>query len=568
MALEVRRLTETREGAGVLVALAGGPGQGASEFVDDFAGILAEGLVDRQLIVLDQRGTGHSGALSCPALDATAETLSLPALTTRAGRCAEQLGPRRRFYTTTEVVADLEALRAALGAERMALFGVSYGAYVAQRYARAYPARVDRLVLDSPVAQDQGGPFDASSYTAAARALRALCGRRCVDDVAALIRRLPLKGTAYDARGRPHPVRLDSAASLFDLFVSGDFSPSLRAALPAAIGAAVRGDAAPLLRIVGADSDTAQPDAADANAEAFSTALFFATTCAEKPQAWGGPDSGTAGRRQAREGALPALPAPFGRAAADSTQVGTAFCLAWPPTPATAPPAPGPIDTQALVLSGSADLRTPWEEARRTVAAIRDGTLVRVAGAGHAVVSQALPCVERALARFFADEAVGDPCDGQAAPAVALAPSAPRTLRVVPATGVRGRGARLAAAALTTLEDGVRTAAQFGPLSEPVRAGGLRGGRFCARPGEVAGDGRRTLRLVLTGDRYVPGVPVTGTATITRGRLSAASVTVDGRRLRLVRDRLVGRGVRASLRPERLRMPPLIVPAAVDATAC
>ena len=57
----MRRLSETREGRGVLVALAGGPGQGATEFIDDFAGILAEGLVDRQLIVLDQRGTGRSG---------------------------------------------------------------------------------------------------------------------------------------------------------------------------------------------------------------------------------------------------------------------------------------------------------------------------------------------------------------------------------------------------------------------------------------------------------------------------------------------------------------------------
>ena len=58
LALEVRRLIETRDGRGVLVALAGGPGQGATDFIDDFAGVLAEGLVDRQLIVLDQRGTG------------------------------------------------------------------------------------------------------------------------------------------------------------------------------------------------------------------------------------------------------------------------------------------------------------------------------------------------------------------------------------------------------------------------------------------------------------------------------------------------------------------------------
>jgi hypothetical protein len=256
--------------------------------------------------------------------------------------------------------------------------------------------------------------------------------------------------------------------------------------------------------------------------------------------------------------------APFGRAAAGSTQVGTAFCLAWPPTPALAPPAPGPIDAQALVLSGTADLRTPLEEARRATAAIRDGTLVPVSGAGHAVVSQALPCVERALARFFAGEAVGNPCDGQRAPVVALAPRAPASRRAVPLRGVRGPGARFAASVLATFDDAVRAAAQFGPLTEPVKAGGLRGGSFCVRPGEVV-SGRRTLRIALRGDTYVPGVRVTGTATVTRGRLSAASVTAAGRRVRLSGRRLVGDGVRATI---PLRVPPLTVPAAVDAIRC
>src|SRR4051794_22868640 len=63
LALEVSQLNETRDGRGVLVALAGGPGQGASDLIDDFAGALAEALDDRRLIVFDQRGTGQSGAL-------------------------------------------------------------------------------------------------------------------------------------------------------------------------------------------------------------------------------------------------------------------------------------------------------------------------------------------------------------------------------------------------------------------------------------------------------------------------------------------------------------------------
>ena len=590
LSLEVRRLSETREGRGVLVALAGGPGQGATEFIDDFAGVLAEGLVDRQLIVLDQRGTGRSGPLSCPALDGGTELLSPSALTARAGLCAHQLGPRRRFYTTTEVVDDLEILRRALGPARLSLFGVSYGAYVAQRYARRFPDRVDGLVLDSPVAQDQGGPFDRTTYAAVARVLRALCAaRRCpgvadpVADVRRLRARLPLRGAAFDPRGRRRSVRLEREAELFDLLVSSDFSPVLRGALPAAIHAAVRGDAAPLLRLVASDRgqpDPRQPDERNDTADEFSNALFFTTTCQEKPLPWGSSDAATAGRAAQREAALDALGpsalAPFGRAAAASTQVGTAFCLAWPPTPARALPPSGPIDAPALVLSGAADLRTPSEEAERTAAAIRDATLVRVPAAGHAVVSQSLPCVQRALARFFSETAVGNPCDGHRPRATPLAPVPPAGLRTAPRRGVRGRGATIAAATLATVEDTIRTAAIPGALGAPYRAGGLRGGTACARPSPRGAGGRRALRLDLRGVRYVPGLAVSGSATVVAGRLSSLRMTLRGTRgrrgrLRLagrhLRGRLGSRSVRVTLAAARARAPALTVPAELDAGA-
>ena len=559
ISLEVRRLHETREGRGVLVALAGGPGQGASDFIDDFAEILADGLVDRQLIVFDQRGTGRSGALTCPALAHGVARLRFEVLADRVGRCADELGPRRRFYTSAEVVTDLEALRAALGAQQLSLFGVSYGAFVAQRYARAYPARVDRLVLDSPVAQDQGGAFDASSYVAARRVLRALC--HCEAGVRRLAARLPVQGTAYDARGRPRVVRLESPGELFDLLVASDFSPALRAALPAAILSAVRGDTAALARLVAIDRESA----ADEDPEAFSNALFFTTTCLEKPQPWGSAAALLTDRSHRRLDALDALGdlPPFGAGAADSTQVGTGFCLVYTPTEVAATPAPGPIEANALVLSGSEDLRTPTEEARRTVAELHNGTLVRVPGAGHAVVSQNIACVRRAVSRFFGAVAVGNPCDARTA-------GRPRpAARGVSRAGLRGRGVAVAAGVLATVADAIRMAAVAGPLSEPFRGGGLRGGRFCAHPGEIGADGRRPLLLTLRSDRFVRALAVTGSAVVTRSRLSALSVRVRGHgRLVLDGHVLRARGVRARVAASRLRMPGLTVPAAVDATAC
>ena len=374
--------------------------------------------------------------------------------------------------------------------------------------------------------------------------------------------RLPVQGTVYDARGRPRVVRLESPGELFDLLVASDFSPALRAALPTAIVSAARGDAAPLARLVAVDRAAA---AADDEPEAFSSALFFTTTCLEKPQPWGSAAASLAERSHQRLDALEALGdlPPFGLAAADSTQVGTGFCLAFTPTEVAAPPVPGPIEATALVLSGSEDLRTPTEEARRTVADLRNGTLVRVPGAGHAVVSQNIACVRRAVSRFFAGVAVGNPCDARTAVRLRPAP------RVVSQAGVRGRGAAVAAGVLATVEDAIRMAAIAGPLSEPFRGGGLRGGRFCAHPGEIGADGRRSLLLTLRSDRFARGLGVTGSAVVTRGRLSALSVHLRGHGRLVLDGRVVrARGVRARVTASRLRMPGLTVPAAVDATAC
>ena len=587
--LHVRRLTETRDGDEVLVALAGGPGQGSTDFIEDFAGVLAEGLENRQLVVLDTRGTGRSGALGCDALKNVSPAASARELLAPVGRCGRQLGESRRYYTTTEVVEDLEVLRAALEVPRISVFGISYGSYVAQRYARRFPAQVDRLVLDSPVAQDQGGAFDLSSYATVGRVLRELCAHgRCrgitrdpVADLKRLLGRFragPLRATVYNSRGRPRRLRLRAQAELFDLIVSSDFSTALRSALPAAIRSAAHGDGAPLLRLLAIDNGTNDPrefDEQNEDPEEFSNALFFATTCQEKPTPWDSPEAPVAGRRAKRAAAIADLPAgafaPFGRAAADSTQLGTRFCERWPATDVAPVPEPGPIDAPALVLSGRTDLRTPLAEARRTAARISDASLVVVPGAGHSLVSSRIACVQTALTRFFAESAVGNPCAGSPARAVVqeLAPLAPSDLR-----GIRGRGlaAKLTAAALLTLRDGGRVAATRGLLDAAFSFGGLRGGRVCARPGGAEASGRRPLVLVLGRATYVPGVSVSGRATVRGQRIVRASVTLSrgssllgtlrlrGRR---ITGRLGNRRISEDVVAGRLRVPQLIIAASL-----
>ena len=92
--------------------------------------------------------------------------------------CAEQIGPERAFYTSLDCVADIEALRKALGYEKLVLWGTSYGTKVAEEYAQEYPQHVEALVLDSVVPPTGPDPLDRTTFEAIPRILRQLCAYR------------------------------------------------------------------------------------------------------------------------------------------------------------------------------------------------------------------------------------------------------------------------------------------------------------------------------------------------------------------------------------------------------
>jgi pimeloyl-ACP methyl ester carboxylesterase len=169
--------------------------------------------------------------------------------------CADELGARRAHYRTEDSVADLEALRAESGYERLVLYGVSYGTKVALDYAARYPSRVERLVLDSVVPPEGPDPLLRSSFTAARRILREQCAaRRCrgvtpdpIGDIRRLMRRDRIRGTYIDGRGRRRSAEADAGA-IYRAYLVTDLNPAWRAQLAGAARAAVRGDATPLLR--------------------------------------------------------------------------------------------------------------------------------------------------------------------------------------------------------------------------------------------------------------------------------------------------------------------------------
>ncbi|CAG0972168.1 Carboxylesterase A [Burkholderiales bacterium] len=132
--------------------LAGGPGQAASRIAGRTLGFLSRLRRERDLVFVDQRGTGKSNPLHCDlekgrdALDHLA-TPEFPPGSLRV--CLAGLSADPRFYTTHIAMADLDQVREALGYERVNLWGASYGTRAALEYARQFPRRVRSLVLDS-----------------------------------------------------------------------------------------------------------------------------------------------------------------------------------------------------------------------------------------------------------------------------------------------------------------------------------------------------------------------------------------------------------------------------------
>lgn len=497
--LHVERLAARRPTAPPLFFLSGGPGQAGDDATTALAQLLAPALQHRDLVVFDQRGTGLSGALDCPALERADPDHPGGA----PAACAAALGRRRSLYTTADSVADIDAVRASLGYDRLALFGVSYGTKVALAYARAYPSHLERLIIDSVLGPDAPDPLSRPSFRATARVLRSLCGGGCAGftrdpaaDLGALVARLSrgdLTGPVYGAGGRASTARLDRN-QLFEMIFKGDLDPTLRAELPADVHAALDGDPAPILRLerraFPSNHGTPMP-------KLFSATLFTATTCEELSFPWT-PGATPAQRAVEARLRVDSMPAgwftPFDSATALSQQLLT-LCRTWPGAGERFVPDTGRLpDVPALLIGGAQDVRTPLEGSAAIAAQLPHAHTLVVPGIGHSVTgTDASGCTARQVVRFLELQATGG-CRGYR---TAIAPVPPRRLSpLVPVPGVSGARGRTARAVLLTAQDTVT----YSFLSPSSAGGGLRGGSY------RFGIGVLKLHRVV----YVPGVRVSG----------------------------------------------------------
>ncbi len=376
--------------------LAGGPGQSAIEIAPALMGLLSRLGNRRDIVFVDQRGTGRSSPLACKTgeQELLAEQGDPERQAVRLARCRAELLARGhiraaddlRFFTTPLAMQDLDAVRAALGAERNNQVGAADGTRAALEYQRQFLARVRRSVIDGVAPPDMMLPasfgldgqaaFDAMLAGCEAEPACAARHPRLRADWAALLARLPQSVTVADPlTGRPETLVL--TRDMLQGAVRGPlYSPALAAGLPVAISAAARGDFAALAGLGAVLSSRRGGQVA--------LGMHFSVVCAEDMPLLERATAG--GAAESREGSL---------------RLYTQVCADWPrgTLPAafyTLPPATAPV----LLLSGGLDPATPPRHGARVAQAL--GALARhvvVPNAGHGVMG--LGCMRDVVSRFI-----------------------------------------------------------------------------------------------------------------------------------------------------------------------
>jgi pimeloyl-ACP methyl ester carboxylesterase len=526
-----------------VIGLAGGPGQAADPLAGFIAKAIAPALRSRDLIVYDQRGTGRSDPLNCPALQSPLAFEDTNTVARLGEQCALQLGAARGSFTTQESVQDIEAIRAALGYEKLVLYGTSYGTKVAEEYAQEYPQHVEALVLDSVVPSNGPEPFALSTLQAVTPVLQELCSEGAcahitadpVGDVgrlAAQLRGHALSGSVYDGSGHRHPATLGEP-DLLDILEAGDLNPALRALLPAAVQSALHREPDPLLRLkllseglipnvpVPRRGSSVEREASEEE----DSALFLATSCEEKPFPW--QRTAAPGTRHAEAlAALHALPSsafyPFDAATAWADSL-IPDCMDWPDA-SPAPPAAGPPpNVPTLILSGAQDLRTPTSGARALAAEIPDAQLLVVPYTGHSVLGSDLSgCAEAAVSAFFGGAAV-QPCKREPDPFSPTPITPTKLASIEPTPGLGGGRGRTLTAVLDTLVDLERqvigaTLQVEQELPSGSSFGGLHGGYAKLSASAVR----------LNDFTFVPGVAISGALPASGGKLHSITLRISG----------------------------------------
>jgi len=375
-----------RPATGALFYLEGGPGGAATASAVRVNAFFARVGRRRDLVMVDQRGTGGSSRLSCP--EGYVRGGNRQDLTAYLRRCVARLDADPRLYTTSVAATDLETVRRELGYGKIDLYGGSYGATLAQAYVRRYPASVRSVVLDSASLPD------VRIYDVAARN-----AELALDTVLARCAATPACKRTYPHARRQlrdllaRPPRLVGLPTGRVLLRPGDVawtvdwlseSATNAAIIPFAVNSAAHGDYTTLAMTY---ADQLGGSNLDPPAR---LVPFWVTICSEP---WAAFD-----------------PVATSRAGAGSYLVSAAIARARlfhsvchvVPKGRVPPDAGGlrVVHAPVLLLAGSADPLDPVANLRGWRRVFPRGQLIVVRGAAHGTIDY--DCVQRLVARFVA----------------------------------------------------------------------------------------------------------------------------------------------------------------------
>jgi pimeloyl-ACP methyl ester carboxylesterase len=374
-----------------LFLLAGGPGQGARQYARLVPLAFREVRRQRDVVLVDLRGTGGSNPLECD-LGEPLQFLGLAGDELDVTPCLKKLNGDPRLYTTEPAVDDLDDVRAALGYERINLWGGSYGTRAALVYAQRHPEHTRSVVLDGAAPFEIQLPlYNAWGAQRAMDRLLADCAaeaecraafprlREELGEVLARLEQSPVRtGLRHPQTGRPVELAISRGA-----FASGLrgmlYVPAHASLLPHVVHAAWQGDFSPFA--------AASLETAAWSSETMSLGLTLSVLCSEDVH------------RVTDEEAEREVRGTFGgRFEIDSWR---RMCSGWPRGPVPAGlGSVQPLQIPALILSGDLDPVTPprWGEAMKDHFS---GALhVVVPGAGHN--TSMTGCVPDLIADFVA----------------------------------------------------------------------------------------------------------------------------------------------------------------------
>lgn len=400
--LAVLRLPATGDRIGPLFVNFGGPGNGTVEAARSFP--WPDEVRERfDIVAVDPRGVGGSAPLDCgvpteelyavdhSVEDSADQRVLVEVSEAYAADCGEEAGALLAHLGTRDVAADLDAVRQAMGDERLSFLGYSYGTSIGQAYAERFPERTRAMVLDGIVDPSTDGittaTQQAAGFEVALQRWAAACPDRptcpgddpiaTVDAALAAAERVLVAGDGRTLNAGQATVGLALAL----------YAESLWPALDQAVADAAAGDGAVLLQL------------ADQYVTLVEFPAYFAVSCLDST--W---PAGVDQHLAEAEAAGAASPR-FGEALVNDYL----RCAVWPVPPDPLGPITAPDAPPLLLVSTTGDPATPHAGALAVADRLDSAVLLTHEGDGHTIALQGDPCVDEVVLSYLVDLALPGP---------------------------------------------------------------------------------------------------------------------------------------------------------------